>query len=483
MWKRLTFCVLFTSLTAMVSCTKDETHSVRCTGDDCSQEKNAAVYPVCQDEDTLILSEDGDTMPCPNGCVDDHCVQKCTDCKPECTDDETKCLSDKILQSCVDGSWVNKECEGQCVEGECVVPSVLCHDDELRCSGSEVEICRDGEWKVSETCATECRDGKCLLCIEDELRCSDLNVEICHDGQWVHSESCEFVCHEGKCMLCLEGEQRCSDLNLEVCHDNQWTSSETCPYECLDGQCIDDCRGTDICRDETTLQQCIDNKWTTKVCENGCNNGKCEPKTQVDRRLTNKICSNEGFWEGFCDDLFEEGAVCVEAGPSSAYCLARCDPKKPKKYYCEGNIDANVGDCLQVSDGSYALIPTRMDYCAHSCSSKKGCDSIEDSYEIFPVYCDDFENYCDGSIVHQCKSTMDTYDCGHYSETCVQFESRIFCAQPCDVEGRVIYECFDDDSVALTCVLDDNGTLSFQPNYGPIEECSKGCNEKTGKCK
>ncbi|MBO4350847.1 MAG: hypothetical protein J6A01_07890 [Proteobacteria bacterium] len=439
-------CLLFTCLLMLSSCEREDAYAIQCTGDHCRQETH---YPICQDNETLIISNDGATVKCPYGCVVDHCNQACTN-------GTTNCLSDNLLQICQDGEWTTLTCDYQCVDGACIEHQVTCQSGEKRCVGSDVEICRKEVWKLFETCPIGCRDGHCISCDESDQRCADANVETCIAGEW--------------------------------------TVTAICPNSCHDGKCVDSCSGPDYCQDSATLMQCIGDHWTPVACRNGCSEGKCKPDVQeeVDHRLTNQLCSEEE--EGnpdICDHDFktnELGGVCVDAGPYAYYCFARCDPNQPThNYYCEDeSFAAFQGDCRQISDGSYAIIPTRVDVCEYSgCNPDTGCTRITASYDISPSYCDNYENYCEGTIVHECTNVMETYNCSH-NEVCVQFWSNIYCARPCDVEGDVYYECFpafgSEYSTAITCVSDDNGVLSWQYNYGVTNECPKGCNDTTGLC-
>ncbi len=442
--------ILFISFITLSSCQKEDAYAIKCVGDDCQQK---TIYPKCIDDYTLIISDDPGIPPvlCPNGCSNGQCIQ-------ECTDSEKKCINDQSQQICMNGRWITAECIGRCVDGECIDQPVLCQ--------------------------------------EGEQRCSDLNIETCTNGQWAISETCDLECLNGKCASCKDGALRCSDLNVEACINGSWIIQETCLYGCQNGSCSEGCFGPDYCQDSSTLMQCVGNIWISVSCRNGCKDDKCQPDVQeeVDHRLTNKLCSEDEDGDpGICNHHYgtnELGSVCVDAGPSAYFCLPRCDPNKPtQNYYCaDESWSAVQGECQQISDGSYAIIPTHVDECHYTgCSFQNGCTTIYESYEISPASCDYYENYCEGTIVHECISKMETYDCREEGDNiCVQFWSNIFCATPCEVEGDVYYVCSPGYkmiySTSVTCVPDDNGVLSWQYNHGVTNECPNGCNETTGLC-
>ena|GEM_PF-4744866 len=353
-------------------------------------------------------------------------------------------------------------------------------------------------------CPNGCLNDQCVPdnqeCAEGTSQClSDLLLQTCVYGKWMTQE-CQDLCDDGKCIdqpvLCIDGERRCSDSDVEVCVNGGWTVQETCPLGCSNGSCTQGCSEPDYCQDSATLMQCIGDNWIPVACRNGCYEGKCKPDVheEVDHRLTNQLCSEDEEGDpGICDYDFqtnELGGVCVDAGPYAYYCFARCDPYQPiHNYYCMESFAAIQGDCRQISDGSYAIIPTHVDICEYSdCSPQTGCSTISDSYEIPPSYCDHYENYCEGTIVHECTNQMEVYDCREYGDKiCVQFWSNIHCASPCEVEGEVYYECSPGYnmmySTAVTCVPDDNGVLSWQYNHGVTNECPNGCDNATGLCK
>lgn len=484
----LFICALFTCLTMLTSCEKEDAYGINCFGDNC---RPNAFYPVCQDDETLIISEDGATVTCPGGCVIDHCMKACTN-------GMRQCLNDQSLQICMDDNWITIACEYQCADSECIGQPILCNEGELRCSDLNIEACLGGQWTITSTCPYKCRDGKCESCYEGELRCSDLNIEACIDGQWTITSTCPYQCRDGKCDSCKEGELRCSDLNIETCISGQWTITSTCPYQCNQGKCVQDCSGPNSCLDSTTLQRCIDNEWQTTVCQNGCENGKCRPDEQrsTDPRLTHRVCTKDDFNDDdymypsihdfglACHGNMENflGSVCIANWIEGLFCLDRCDPDNPSNYYCystNNTVYAYTADCVQISDGSYALINTGAHACESSCSPQTGCDSIVQSYGPYGgLSCNPKSYYCDGSVTHTCEGTI---DCSNYgNKVCVQFGLPTYCATPCERTGDIISECVYNMSNTATCMRDDHGTLTWQ--YTPPFECENGCNQLTGLC-
>ena len=375
-------------------------------------------YPKCLDDFTLA-------EPAGRGIQIVACPFGCLDdhCIVGCTEDATKCVSAHEAAVCRFGSWVSIQCPDRCVDGVCVDAPEVCIDGETRCSDQFVERCFDGEWDIYDYCGEQCVNGACVYGPE-----------------------------------CVDGETRCLANISEVCMDGEWSISYFCDYACENGVCVPD---------------------TVDL---------------VDHRLTGKVCEedDDNHDAALCDEIYRDtnalGGVCVEAGPTSFYCFPRCDPEQPQKYYCEDGYYAYTGECLQISDGSYALIPMHFYDCENYCGIDTGCDKYDTWADISPVYCDDYENYCEGTIVHVCENEMETYDCrDEGGGVCVQFGSSIWCDDTCENAGDVYYECtyYSDNTVyslGISCVPDDNGTLTWQYNYVPAKLCGNGCDDATGLC-
>ncbi len=486
--------ILFTSLIALTSCEKEDAYAVKCIGDNCQQ---INVYPYCLNEHLMIVSNIPDIDPvfCPNGCVNNHCVE-------ECTDGASQCLSDHLLQICLDGAWVNNECEEQCRDGMCIHNPPSCPEGEVRCSDSNVEICSKGQWKIEAACLYGCDNGRCIdatpPCTEGKMRCSDINVETCIDGQWMLTATCPYECDNGMCIdvppSCPEGEARCSDANVETCTDGQWIITETCPYKCNNGKCVESCSGPDYCLTPFISQQCQNNEWVSVSCKYGCKDGKCstEAPEAIDPRLTNRVCTRDDFDDDFswgdCHGYEGNplGTVCIASIIDSLYCLERCDPSNKPNYYCYfdywsgAHAFAFTAECLQISDGTYALINTGASACNNDCTPDNGCDEVTKVYDNPGfIECDTDSYYCDGTIAYNCYGPLNCQE--HGNKVCVQFGIPTYCATPCENEGDVRSECVQGLSNTATCVSDDHGTLSWQ--YAPPSKCSNGCNESTGLCR
>ena len=400
----------------LTSCEKEDAFAIQCIGNDC-QPKSA--FPICIDEHNLLISDDPTISPvfCPNGCQDDQCVPD----NQECAEGTSQCLSDLLLQTCVYGKWMTLECQDLCDDGKCIDQPVLC----------------------------------------------------------------------------IDGERRCSDSDVEVCVNGVWTVQETCPYKCDDGKCLEGCSGPNTCLDSTTLQKCIHGEWQTTPCQNGCDNGRCRPEVQgtADPRLVGRLCTRDDFRDDFylfsADEYFAPGchgklqnflgSVCIAGSIDMTFCLDRCDPNNQSNYYCYGSdtFYAYTADCVQISDGSYALINTSAYKCENNCSPQNGCDNIVQSFGPFGgISCSTNSFYCDGTIANTCYGPINCSDYGN--KVCVQFGIPTYCAVPCENEGDSFSECIYQMSNTATCVRDDLGTLTWQ--YTPPTHCENDCNNTTGLC-
>jgi hypothetical protein len=257
---------------------------------------------------------------------------------------------------------------------------------------------------------------------------------------------------------------------------------------------VESCSGPDYCLTPFISQQCQNNEWVSVSCKYGCKDGKCstEAPEAIDPRLTNRVCTRDDFDDDFswgdCHGYEGNplGTVCIASIIDSLYCLERCDPSNKPNYYCYfdywsgAHAFAFTAECLQISDGTYALINTGASACNNDCTPDNGCDEVTKVYDNPGfIECDTDSYYCDGTIAYNCYGPLNCQE--HGNKVCVQFGIPTYCATPCENEGDVRSECVQGLSNTATCVSDDHGTLSWQ--YAPPSKCSNGCNESTGLCR
>lgn len=240
---------------------------------------------VCSPSATTTCTEWSVPVPCPHQryCANGECSQN--SCQDACTRGQTQCLGPQI-QACVQGS---KGCTewgaaypclpGQiCQNGQCVQEKSCydaCKDNETRCSGDYIQVCRrkaNGclEWDAPQTCPAgqKCLDGFCRV-----------------------PKNCQDECNNG--------ETRCSGAQIQVCQNGPsgctvWSKAYPCltGQSCQNGRCVaDGCPGT--CASDTDCQK--------PMCgsRNTCGNGtcvvpqpQCPPSCQQDTDCHVSGCGN-----------------------------------------------------------------------------------------------------------------------------------------------------------------------------------------------
>lgn len=198
----------------------DSTVTCPVTGKICSAESGTAicVIPLCTPDDKkcegteiMLCNSEGIWTPsqdCADSskvCNDNGTTVQCI-IAPVCAPGNTQC-SDALIQNCnAGGQWTtitncantNKTCD--LVE---TVPTCVCIDNDLRCSGVNLEICSSGTWGIQQNCGLtgkECSeagtDPACVTppCTENDTMCSGDTVLACNNlGKWINQQVCTDI--------------------------------------------------------------------------------------------------------------------------------------------------------------------------------------------------------------------------------------------------------------------------------------------------
>jgi hypothetical protein len=205
-------------------------------------------------------------------------------------------------------------------------------EDQKRCNGDIIEICKDGKWKVDMDCSKfgktcqisqqvpQCVDkpqtpdkknpspGIDVGCNIGSSRCEPTTNKLqkCVNdnglGVWIDDPTCNTQCEQPiglnpRCALCKEGAIQCGlDLfTYLICEKNPNTgiyenSPKSCPagYKCgLNGCYLDNrplcepigktaCGSQEENQDPNTIYRCTGSGWQeVQTCSNGCYKGKC----------------------------------------------------------------------------------------------------------------------------------------------------------------------------------------------------------------
>jgi PGF-pre-PGF domain-containing protein len=76
------------------------------------------------------------------------------------------------------------------------------------------------------------------ICVENEKRCFGNELQICKNNSWQLIEICDYGCNlttlqcNPKPIICEENQRRCYGNELQICKDNKWQLIETCIYGC-----------------------------------------------------------------------------------------------------------------------------------------------------------------------------------------------------------------------------------------------------------
>ena len=254
---------------------------------------------------------------CENGaCVTgvDHCREpeivhcQCGVCNPKtglCSPPDSECSGcDRGMKYCLD-----EDTQMKCTRAECDIPRTP--ENKTPCGTV---------WKATSCGAGyECSDGECVKkCTQEgDRRCDELgsSVEVCTNGTWKITESCaSFECdpETASCVPC-----NASKCEIEVTDDD---GDLTCYDKCMDMPC-GECDGNGGCRskcDETT-QKC-------DVVERETKSGKIIHEYSCVDKCTNVDC-------GECGSCNPETGKCEpELGPCEACTYIGQLPGEPPMY-------------------------------------------------------------------------------------------------------------------------------------------------------
>lgn len=178
-------------------CTPDDK---KCEGTEIMTCNSSGIWETSQDcSDTSKICSDNGT--------DVQCI-----IAPVCTPGNTQC-SEALIQNCNSGGqWTtitNCQTTGKTCAVVAEIPTCVCVDNDLRCTGVNLEICTSGTWTLQQNCGStgkECsEEGEnpaCVVppCTENDTMCSGDTVLICNNlGKWVNQQVCtdiEKVCKE-----------------------------------------------------------------------------------------------------------------------------------------------------------------------------------------------------------------------------------------------------------------------------------------------
>ncbi|MGM0557002.1 MAG: MopE-related protein [Myxococcota bacterium] len=350
-------CFALASLAA--ACSFDTSPGSSFAGQVCFQDADCASGLTCVDrrcrpisgEQPADAGDDGDTG------VDSEADAQ-SDTTGECEDGQRRCQSERILEVCEAGSWVQSTCGDQevCSEGTCIDVSACqdedgdgypgggpecpdCDDTDPDINPGAEEVCGNGvdddcNGAVDDGCQTECcPDG----CGDDEVcsvcECRPYEPEECT----VTGQPCSIPGQASNGFFCSDDffdEPRCVGL----CNSDAEDPNSTCPQEgtvCSFGQD----NGQGIC-----LEGCF--------LDRGCSTPGfgCLP---VDGNDTDGICvpSDDNNQVGDpCDpdDTFgcEAGSFCLDLGQGQATCQEAC---RPFEFDDGSNTDCDSGHCFPFS--------------------------------------------------------------------------------------------------------------------------------------
>ena len=322
----------------------------------------------CTDGDKKCEGDNKATI-CTKGAwiLDKYCEYGCKDgeCLPSpCTDGDKKCEGDNKVAICTNGAWiVNKYCEYGCDDGICKSKCDddtcnVCSGNKTQCLGNILQTCIDGKW-IEETCPDICQQGKCV-CESGKTKCDNNNrVQTCINGNWWITEICSDICQEGKC-VCEDGKTKCSNNELQTCTLGQWTTTKTCNLGCHNGKC-DACKDNEKRCSGKDIQTCTNGAWVTQnTCKVNCKDGACTDVPTVGDK---------------CDDKFVEmcdgntGYYCSDGEVSSI----DCNSNTP----CAVRAADNYSDCAETCKASDGVKNTCMNYYGYPLSVSYTCDKTE----------------------------------------------------------------------------------------------------------
>lgn len=350
-----------------------------------------------------------------------------------------------------------------CNESEEWVSKTGCADDETRCDGDNLYVCKDAAWVI----ASHCAEGGKICGNNGELKsaCIDASVDVCvpscKAGKVTHcnsdgSASIE-ICKAGQvCGLNASGVPACVNE----------TEVKSCTPMCKDGQlttCDEDmnlatsaCGENEVCGfDVNGVPACVE-KAVPVVCAFHDGN----------MLIGDKACDDEGnVVECLADGTMSDGVACTEGVCDDGRCVRRsCDEIADGQNTCQGNklMVCDDGDLKEdVEHACGEETPLCRDGEA-ACSAYKMCDAIEHG-----------QNGCKDSNIVVCNDGVTTVieegECVKDGKYCVSddgAQSGFICKEPeptdCTFDDAhyVKGDKLCDGMVLRTCSAEKDGELS-----------------------
>lgn len=187
-------------------------------------------------------------------CLNDECYSPCVN---KCAAGQTQCFGTKVqacsLQAngCYDwGSAQNCAVNQICSVNQCV--SATCTKNELRCNGSQLEVCNSSnQWQTQQICSQSCdpQTKSCTgasACAASSRRCNANQSQVCNSTgtAWLTVEACAITCdnQSGLCAgACSPNEKRCNGGTPETCDasGSAWVAGQACSTYCYKGGCAE----------------------------------------------------------------------------------------------------------------------------------------------------------------------------------------------------------------------------------------------------
>ncbi|MBQ9394955.1 MAG: hypothetical protein IJU23_05500 [Proteobacteria bacterium] len=379
---------------------------------------------------SAIISLQGDNISFPEECVDNICV-----CK------SGKCVIDKELGT---------ECDAESYTS--------------RCEGDLLYYCGHSSDTVE---ADHCYDGDKCLTINNKTQCYEpcsLEGETYYDCDYHEKgQATQYTCtRTEKGLFWAEKEVKCL-----YCHDTIGIYDDGYVGDvCINETCSEDAYG-DSC-DGKKLTQCLGYSDVTYKYSTDCGTQSCI--------------------------MYEESSgVCADA------CTKEDHDKENKIFKCELNLErdnpiytSRPYYCEKLDEGYYWIEDDKEYYdCRHGCDNNGECKKIHPQEG---KNCTKSDTACDGHFALNCG--WDGHEVTDCEKACIvdEYENAeviiAHCVDTCsetEVAAGDLYSCTPfnmsldsiDVSYSQKCVkIDDNQYAKISSS----ENCSHGCDEKTGKC-
>ena len=333
--------------------------SVDCTGVQMCNDDGTTVEcvdpPECSEGekkcfgDTLMTCSASEEWDTPVNCLntEEFCDESGAEAKCMCTATEMKCDETKLMLCSGEGIWgtqvdcndTGRICVDNGITVECKAAPV-CNPGEKRCNESDIEVCNvNGQWENSSTC-----DGvtpTCMVvgeiptcvCENDDLRCTGVVLEKCTAGVWNEEQDCSDTSKECReitgtpqCAtpLCTPDDKKCAsgtNTLLQCDSEGAWQTSDVCSDH------------GELCKVKDTEAQC--------VCTP--NDLQCGTRTTEDGNYDDYIvfkCNASYDWVEETDCLYadeenpqacEDGAcIDINCGDNVYHDMVEwCDPTDP----------------------------------------------------------------------------------------------------------------------------------------------------------